>query len=101
MRISNRSARTSRSPSASSPRATVSSLHVSPTAIVVTRVSDRDDEELAYLEDAGITPGTELTIVDIAPFGMVTVRTPDGHEQSLPESVARSIRVEPVVEETA
>jgi len=69
--------------------------------IVVTRVSDRDDEELAYLEDAGITPGTELTIVDIAPFGMVTVRTPDGREQSLPESVARSIRVEPVVEETA
>lgn len=69
--------------------------------IVVTRVSDRNDEELAYLEDAGITPGTELTIVDIAPFGMVTVRTPDGREQSLPESVARSIRVEPVVEETA
>jgi len=66
--------------------------------VVVTRVSDRNDEELAYLEDAGITPGTELEIVDIAPFGMVTVRTPADDEQSLPESVARSIRVEPVDE---
>ena len=69
--------------------------------VVVTRVSDRDDEELAYLEAAGITPGTELEIVDIAPFGMLTVETANGHEQSLPESVARSIRVEPVVEEPA
>ena len=69
--------------------------------VVVARVSDRDDEELAYLEDAGITPGTELVIADIAPFGMITVRTPAGTEQSLPESVARSIRVEPVLEETA
>ena len=67
--------------------------------VVVTRVSDRNDEELAYLEDAGITPGTELSIVDIAPFGMVTVRTPSGSEQSLPESVARSIRVEQPLEE--
>ena len=69
--------------------------------VVVTRVSDRDDEELAYLEAAGITPGTELEIVDIAPFGMLTVETADGRDQSLPESVARSIRVEPVVEEPA
>ncbi len=69
--------------------------------VVVTRVSDRNDEELAYLEDAGITPGTELVVEDIAPFGMVTVRTPDGDEQSLPESVARSIRVEPVDEAIA
>ncbi len=69
--------------------------------VVVTRVSDRNDEELTYLEDAGITPGTELTVVDIAPFGMVTVQTPDGNEQSLPESVARSIRVEPVDEAVA
>jgi len=69
--------------------------------VVVSRVSDRNDEELAYLEDAGITPGTELTIVDIAPFGMVTVRTPAGDEQSLPESIAGSIRVESVDEAVA
>ncbi|WP_280537271.1 metal-dependent transcriptional regulator [Halopenitus sp. POP-27] len=60
--------------------------------VVVARVSDRDEDELEYLADAGITPDTELDVVDVAPFGMVTVRTPDG-EQSLPESVATSIRV--------
>jgi len=69
--------------------------------VTVARVSDRDDEELSYLEAAGIVPGTELVVVDIAPFGMFTVRTPGGDEQSLPESVARSIRVEPVFEEAA
>ena len=61
--------------------------------VVVTRVSDRDEDELDYLADAGITPGTTLEVVDVAPFGMITVRTPAG-EQSLPTEVARSIRVE-------
>ena len=69
--------------------------------VVVSRVSDRDEAELTYLEEAGITPGTELEIVDIAPFGMITVETAAGDEQSLPESVARSIRVEPVDEAVA
>ncbi|WP_323191878.1 metal-dependent transcriptional regulator [Halostella sp. PRR32] len=58
----------------------------------VERVSDRDADELAYLQDAGVVPGTVLEITDVAPFGMVTVDV-DGDEQSLPESVARSIRV--------
>ena len=62
--------------------------------VTVTRVSDRDDEELAYLDEAGVTPGTEMEITDVAPFGMITVRTPAG-EQSLPEAVANSIRVRP------
>ncbi len=62
--------------------------------LVVTRVSDRDDEELEYLADAGVTPGTAIEVVDIAPFGLVTVRTPAG-EQGLPEEIAGSIRVEP------
>jgi len=61
--------------------------------VVVTRVSDRDEAELDYLANAGITPGTEVTVVGIAPFGMVTVATPTG-EQSLPAEIARSIRVE-------
>ena len=69
--------------------------------VVVSRVSDRDEEELAYLEAAGITPGTELEVTDIAPFGMITVEIASGDEQSLPESVARSIRVEPVDEAVA
>jgi len=69
--------------------------------VIVSRVSDRDEEELTYLEAAGITPGTELEVTDIAPFGMITVETASGDEQSLPESVARSIRVEPVDEAVA
>ena len=66
--------------------------------VVVSRVSDRDREELEYLADAGVTPGTVLEIVDIAPFGMVTVRTEDEAEQSLPESVADAISVRPAAE---
>jgi len=64
--------------------------------LVVTRVSDRDEAELDYLADAGITPGTTVEVVDVAPFGMITVQTPSG-EQSLPAAVARSIRVEDAV----
>ena len=67
--------------------------HAEGDRVVVKRVSDRDEEELDYLADAGITPGTELEVVGVAPFGMVTVATPTG-EQSLPAPVARSIRVE-------
>ena len=64
--------------------------------VAVARVSDRDEEELTYLADAGVEPGTELTVVDVAPFGMVTVATGAGDEQSLPEPVAEAIRVRPV-----
>jgi DtxR family Mn-dependent transcriptional regulator len=68
--------------------------------VVVTRVSDRDEAELAYLADAGITPETRLDVVDVAPFGMVTVRVGEsGREQSLPEAVARSIRVRSVADD--
>ncbi|WP_248897365.1 metal-dependent transcriptional regulator [Haloplanus halobius] len=66
--------------------------------VVVSRVRDRDEAELTYLDEAGIRPGTELAVVDVAPFGMVTVRV-DGGEQSLPESVARTIRVRPAEQE--
>ena len=62
--------------------------------VVITRVSDRDDEELEYLDRAGIVPGTAVEVVDVAPFGMVTVAVDDG-EQSLPESIARAVRVRP------
>jgi DtxR family Mn-dependent transcriptional regulator len=68
--------------------------------VVVRRVSDRNEEELQYLADAGINPGVELEVVDVAPFGMVTVRVCDsGREQSLPEAVAQSIRVAPLAED--
>jgi DtxR family Mn-dependent transcriptional regulator len=60
--------------------------------VEVARVSDRDDEELRYLQDAGITPGTVVEVLSVAPFGMVTLAVGDG-EQSLPEGVAASIEV--------
>ena len=63
--------------------------------VVVSRVSDRDREELEYLADAGVTPGTTLDVVDVAPFGMVTVETDAGGEQSLPDPVAGAIHVRP------
>jgi DtxR family Mn-dependent transcriptional regulator len=66
--------------------------HEAGSTVEISRVSDRDDEELRYLKEAGITPGTIVRVVDVAPFGMVTV-TVDGHRQSLPEDVANAIRV--------
>ena len=57
---------------------------------VVRRIRHQGDEELRYLAAAGIEPGVELEVLEIAPFGLVTVRTPDG-EQSLPEEIARLI----------
>ena len=66
--------------------------------VVVCRVSDRDPEELAYLQQAGITPGTELTITEVAPIGVVTVSLVSGDSVSLSDEVADSIRVEPAEE---
>jgi DtxR family Mn-dependent transcriptional regulator len=60
--------------------------------VVITRVSDRDEDDLAYLADVGITPGTDVRIVDVAPFGMITLEV-DDTEQAVPEGVAASIRV--------
>jgi len=64
--------------------------------VVVRRVSDRDPEELAYLQAEGITPGTRLTVTELAPIGVLTVELPDGDHVSLSEEVAGSIRVEAV-----
>ncbi len=63
--------------------------------VVVRRIRHQGDEELRYLSDAGIEPGTEIVVVDVAPFGMVTVETPTG-KQSLPEEIARLIETTPV-----
>ena len=66
--------------------------------VVVQRVRDRETEELDYLKDAGITPGTELVIEEVAPIGLVTV-TPAGKDTvSIPDHIAQSIRVKPPVE---
>jgi DtxR family Mn-dependent transcriptional regulator len=63
--------------------------------VVITRVSDRDEDDLAYLADVGITPGTAVRILDVAPFGMITLGV-DDTEQAVPEGVAASICVTPL-----
>jgi len=63
--------------------------------VVVTRVRDRDPEELAYLQNAGVTPGTELTVEEVAPIGMVTLRLANGEAVSIPDHIADAIRVRP------
>ncbi|SDJ25115.1 iron (metal) dependent repressor, DtxR family [Halovenus aranensis] len=64
-------------------------------AVVVRRVRDRNAEELDYLKDAGLTPGTELTVDEVAPIGMVTVRFADDTTVSIPNDIAGSIHVTP------
>ncbi|MFB6141464.1 MAG: metal-dependent transcriptional regulator [Halosimplex sp.] len=62
--------------------------------VVVERVRDRDPEELAYLDAAGVTPGTELAVEEVAPIGMVTVVMAGADDSvSLPERVAGTIVV--------
>ncbi|WP_415381968.1 metal-dependent transcriptional regulator [Halosimplex sp. TS25] len=64
--------------------------------VVVQRVSDRDPEELAYLDDEGITPGTTLVIEEVAPIGMVTAALVEtGETVALPDGVAGTIFVTP------
>ena len=66
--------------------------------VLVQRIRHQDEDSLRYLAEAGVRPGTELEVVDVAPFGMVTVAV-DGHEQSLPADVASHIEVERITEE--
>jgi DtxR family Mn-dependent transcriptional regulator len=61
--------------------------------VTVTRVRDRDPDELAYLDDAGITPGTTLTVLEVAPIGMYEIELENGDRVSLPEHAAATIRV--------
>jgi DtxR family Mn-dependent transcriptional regulator len=61
--------------------------------VEVSRVRDRDPDELEYLDGVGIVPGTTLTVVEVAPIGLVEVELGDGSTVSLPEHVAATIRV--------
>ncbi|SFR65075.1 metal-dependent transcriptional regulator [Halogeometricum limi] len=64
---------------------------------VVTRVTSRDDETLAYLVEAGVKPSATLTVDETTPFGMVTVSVEsDESTVSLPADVAASVLVESV-----
>jgi DtxR family Mn-dependent transcriptional regulator len=80
-----------------SPDTDVLADHGAGDRVAVARVSDRNDEELRYLKDAGVEPGTELDVVEHAPIGMFVVDI-DGETVHLPDRVAAAIRVRPVDE---
>ncbi|WP_049942917.1 MULTISPECIES: metal-dependent transcriptional regulator [Haloarcula] len=73
--------------------ATALSEHDEGGRLEVARVRDRDPDELTYLSDAGITPGTVLTVEEVAPIGMVTVQLESGSSVSLPDHIADAIQV--------
>ncbi|MFB6074778.1 MAG: metal-dependent transcriptional regulator [Haloarculaceae archaeon] len=62
--------------------------------VVVRRVSDRDPDELAYLSEQGLTPGTALEVIDVTPIGQVVVAIEET-EVSLPDRIAELIVVGP------
>ena len=68
--------------------------HEAGDVVIVERVSDRDPEELAYLSERGLTPETEIEVVEVAPIGMVTVSV-GGEDVSVPDRIAELIRVRP------
>ena len=61
-------------------------------AIKIERVRDREQAVLEYLSKHGIQPGVTAKIVEVTPFGMITLQ-PDTTEQSvgLPEEIAQSV----------
>jgi DtxR family Mn-dependent transcriptional regulator len=60
---------------------------------IVSEVSDHDSSLLRHLDSLGILPGTEVTVVEVAPHGgSLTVRTPEGESPISPEA-ARHIFV--------
>jgi DtxR family Mn-dependent transcriptional regulator len=61
-------------------------------------LGDRDPSELAYLKKVGIVPGTELSIEEVAPIGIVTVRVTAEDTVSVPDDIASSIQVRPLEE---
>ncbi|MDZ7687551.1 MAG: metal-dependent transcriptional regulator [Halobacteriales archaeon] len=66
--------------------------------VVVESVEDDDAEVLEYLEENGVVPDANVAVVEVAPFGMVTVRV-DGNEVALPNEVARRVRVRPTAKQ--
>lgn len=66
--------------------------------IVVAQVADSDPRVLAYLADAGITPGIHLEITEVAPFGMVTAAPDDANDMvSLPTEIATAAAFEEAI----
>lgn len=69
--------------------------------VVVEEVRDEDAAVLEYLADHGVEPGIELEIIEVAPFGMVTVRPIPGDDRvSIPDQIAGHVKIRPI-DETA
>lgn len=68
--------------------------------VVVQRIRQSTDAELRYLAEAGIRPETTVEVIEVAPFGMVTVSSANG-EQGIPEEIARRIEVVPATDVVA
>jgi len=62
---------------------------------LVSRVPDGDPHLLRYLQELGLTPGAEVEVVTIAPFGgPVTVRTETG-EHAISRELATDVEARP------
>lgn len=71
--------------------------HTEGDRVLVTRVRDQDKETLTYLSKTGVKPGIQAIVIEIAPFGMVTLQLDDHTDSvSLPKEMAQSIRVRSV-----
>ena len=68
-------------------------------SVRIERVPDEDADLLRYLSEHGLHPGTEVKIVEVTSFGMVTL-DPDGGDElvALPEKVARSVSAQSLAE---
>ncbi len=65
--------------------------------VIVEEVRDEEPAVLEYLADHGVRPQVELEIIEVAPFGMVTVQPADRSETvSIPERIAPHVKIAPV-----
>lgn len=65
-------------------------------AVTVLQVSDRDPEALRYLEEQGVTPGTQLTVARLHPFeGPFECELPGGARVLLSRALAEMLLVQP------
>lgn len=64
-------------------------------AATVTRVSDRDPEQLRYLGGLGLFPGVIVTVTERFPFeGPIRIRVEGGEEHIIGRPLAASVHVE-------
>lgn len=68
--------------------------------LLIRRVSDRNPDELSYLQDIGLTPDTVVTVSEVSPIGMITLTIQEGDPLSIPQDVAESIYVDPIEQPT-